>query len=176
VSSSKRKSTAYAESHKAKALKQKFGAYSLDAIMPDLVAEYRDERLAAGKPASTVRLEFSLLSHLFAIAIKEWRLELFYNPVGNIRKPTPAKGRDCRLSADEEKALFKACDSHSNPMPGWIVRIALYTGMRAGEIKTLTRRQVNLEKRTVPELATLALMGLGLASIGYRQHRSKNAS
>jgi integrase len=149
VSSSKRESTAYAESHKAKALKAKFGAYSLAAITPDLVAEYRDERLAAGKSASTVRLELSLLSHLFTIAIKEWRVGLFYNPVGNIRKPAPAKGRDRRLSADEEKVLFKACDKHSNPMLGWIARIALYTGMRAGEIKSLTRRQVNLEKRTV---------------------------
>ena len=87
MSSSKRKSTAYAESHKAKALKQKFGAYSLDAIMPDLVAEYRDERLAAGKPASIVRLEFSPLSHLFAIAIKEWRFELFYNPLAISANP-----------------------------------------------------------------------------------------
>ena len=65
---------------------------------------------------------------------------LFYNPVANIRKPAPAKGRDRRLTADEEKALFKACDSHSNPMLGWIARIALYTWMRAGEIKSLTRR------------------------------------
>lgn len=149
VSASKRDSTAYAESHKAKALKKKFGAYSLAAITPDLVAEYRDERLAAGKSASTVRLELSLLSHLFTIAIKEWRVGLFYNPVANIRKPAPTKGRDRRMSADEEKALFKACDSYSNPMLGWIARIALYTGMRAGEIKTLTRKQVNLEKRTV---------------------------
>ena len=39
VSASKRESTAYAESHKAKALKKKFGAYSLAAITPDLVAE-----------------------------------------------------------------------------------------------------------------------------------------
>jgi len=149
VSSTKRESTAYAESHKAKALKKKFGAYSLAAITPDLVAEYRDERLEAGKSASTVRLELSLLSHLFTIAIKEWRVGLFYNPVANIRKPAPAKGRDRRLTADEEKALFKACDKHSNPMLSWIARIALYTGMRAGEIKSLTRSQVNLEKRTV---------------------------
>jgi integrase len=137
------KARPYAESHKAKALKKKFGAYSLAAITPDLVAEYRDERLAADKSASTVRLELSLLSHLFTIAIKEWRVGLFYNPVANIRKPAPAKGRDRRLTADEEKALFKACDKHSNPMLGWIARIALYTGMRAGEIKSLTRRQVN---------------------------------
>jgi hypothetical protein len=46
VSASKRPSTAYGESRKAKALKKKFDAYSLAAITPDLVAEYRDERLA----------------------------------------------------------------------------------------------------------------------------------
>ena len=149
VSSTKRESTAYAEQHKAKALKAKLGAYSLAAITPDLVAEYRDERLEAGKSPSTVRLELSLLSHLFTIAIKEWRVGLFYNPVSNIRKPAPAKGRDRRLTADEEQALFKACDKHSNPMLGWIARIALFTAMRAGEIKSLTRQQVNLQKRTV---------------------------
>ena len=125
------------------------GAYSLAAITPDLVAKYRDERLEADKSPSTVRLELSLLSHLFTIAIKEWRVGLFYNPVANIRKPAPPKGRDRRLTGDEEKTLLKACDKHSNPMLGWIARIALYTGMRAGEIKSLTRRQVSLQKRTV---------------------------
>ena len=149
VSSTKKPSTHSAEQHKAKALKASLGAYSLAAISPDLVAKYRDERLEAGKSPSTVRLELSLLSHLFTIAIKEWRIGLFYNPVANIRKPTPPKGRDRRLSADEEMTLLKACDNHSNPMLGWITRIALYTGMRAGEIKSLTRRQVNLQKRTV---------------------------
>lgn len=149
VSTSKRVSTAYGESRKAKALKRKFAAYSLAAISPDLVAAYRDERLAAGKSADTVRLELALLSHLFTIAIKEWRLGLIYNPVSNIRKPAPGKGRDRRLNAEEERDLLKACDRHSNPMLGWIVRIALYTGMRAGEIKGLTRRQVNLDNRTV---------------------------
>ena len=74
LSASKRESTAYGESRKAKALKKKFDPYSLAAITPDLVAEYRDERLAAGKSADTVRLELALLSHLFTIAIKEWRL------------------------------------------------------------------------------------------------------
>jgi len=102
-----------------------------------------------GKSASTVRLELSLLSHMFTIAIKEWRVGLFYNPVANIRKPAPAKGRDRRLTEGEEAKLFKACNQHSNPMLGWIVRIALHTGMRAGEIKSLSRDQVNLSKRTV---------------------------
>ncbi|MEQ8690139.1 MAG: site-specific integrase [Pseudomonadales bacterium] len=149
VSSTKRQSTANSESQKAKALRKFFGPYSLAAITPDLVASYRDERLEANKSNDTVRLELALLSHLFTVAIKEWRLGLMYNPVTNIRKPAPGRGRNRRLSAEEEKALLKACDGHSNPMFGWIVRIALHTGMRAGEIRTLTRRQVNLEARTV---------------------------
>lgn len=149
VSSTKKASTASAERHKAKALKAALGSYSLGTITPDLVAEYRDKRLNEGKSASTVRLELSLLSHMFTIAIKEWRVGLFYNPVANIRKPAPAKGRDRRLTEGEEAKLFKACNQHSNPMLGWIVRIALHTGMRAGEIKSLSRDQVNLSKRTV---------------------------
>ena len=149
VSSTKKPSTHSAEQHKAKALKAALGAYSLAAITPDLVAEYRDARLESGKSPSTVRLELSLLSHLFTIAIKEWRVGLFYNPVANIRKPAPTQGRDRRLTTDEETVVLQGCDRHSNPMLGWIARIALYTGMRAGEIKSLTRGQVNLRKRTV---------------------------
>jgi integrase len=149
VSATKKPSTHSAERHKAKALKAELGNYSLAAITPDLVAEYRDKRLEAGKSASTVRLELSLLSHLFTIAIKEWRVGLVYNPVANIRKPAPPQGRNRRLTAEEEQKLLQACDAHSNPMLGWIVRIALYTGMRAGEIKSLTRSQVNLDKRLV---------------------------
>ncbi len=149
VSATKKPSTHSAERHKAKALKAELGDYSLAAITPDLVAQYRDKRLEAGKSASTARLEPSLLSHLFTIAIKEWRVGLVYNPVANIRKPAPPQGRNRRLTADEERKLLQACDGHSNPMLGWIVRIALYTGMRAGEIRSLTRSQVNLDKRLV---------------------------
>ena len=149
VSSTKRESTAIGEQRKAKALKAGLGNYSLAAITPDLVAKYRDERLDAGLSNNTVRLELALLSHLFTIAIKEWRTGLLYNPVSNIRKPAPGKGRDRRLNPEEEKSLLGACNLYSNPMLGWVVQIALYTGMRAGEIKSLTRAQVNLEKRTV---------------------------
>jgi len=149
VSSTKKPSTSSAEHQKAKALRTALGEYCLAAITPDLVAEYRDKRLGKGMSPSTVRLELSLLSHLFTIAIKEWRVGLIYNPVSNIRKPAPAKGRDRRLGLSEEGKLLKACSQHSNPMLGWIVRIALYTGMRAGEIKSLTRDQVNLSKRIV---------------------------
>jgi integrase len=149
VSANKKSSTHYAVQHKAKAVKAALGKYSLAAVTPDIIAEYRDQRLKKGKSASTVRLELSLLSHMFTIAIREWRVGLTYNPVSNIRKPTPTKGRNRRLSKEEEKRLFAALDKYSNPMLGWVARIALHTAMRAGEIKSLTRKQVNFKRRVV---------------------------
>ena len=149
VSTTKKASTQAGEKHKVKALKATLGDYSLAALNPGLIAQYRDDRLAAGKSADTVRLELSLLSHLFTIAIKEWRLGLIYNPVMNIRKPPPGQGRNRRLSADEESTLLEACDKFSNPMLGWIVRTALFTAMRAGEITTLRRDQVDLARRVI---------------------------
>ncbi|MCK0768576.1 hypothetical protein [Chromohalobacter canadensis] len=79
-----------------------------------------------------------MLSHLYTVAIQEWGLGLTYNPVQNIRKPSPGEGRDRRLSPDEEKRLFAVLRQHSNPMLAWIARIALETGMRSSENLTLT--------------------------------------
>ena len=67
----------------------------------------------------------------------------------NIRKPPAGQLSNRRLSADEEKILLEACEQYSNPMLGWIVRTALLTGMRAGEINSLRRDQVDLKRRVV---------------------------
>ncbi len=53
--------------------KVKLGDYSLAALTPDIVAGYRDQQLAEGLSANTVRLDLALLSHLYTVAIKEWR-------------------------------------------------------------------------------------------------------
>lgn len=156
VSPTKSPGSQAAEKTHAKPLVDALGGYSLAAITADLVAQYRDARLATvsertGRTitANTTRGELALLSGLFNTAIREWRLGLLYNPVANIRKPSPGKGRERRLMADEERRLLAAADSYSNPMMGWIVRLALHTGMRSGEITSLRRHQVDLEKRVV---------------------------
>lgn len=149
ITPTKKPKTQSAEIHKAKALRKTLGKYSLAAITPNLVAEYRDQRLDEGKSANTVRLELALLSHLFNIAIKEWGIGLAFNPLNNIRRPSPGEGRNRRLNDDEENRLLKAVNSHSNPMLGWIVKLALYTAMRQGEILSLTRKQVDLKRRII---------------------------
>ena len=137
------------ETVRAQPLLKELGDYALIAITPDLIGRYRDDRLALDKSGNTVRLELALLSHLFNIAIREWRMGLIYNPVAAVRKPASGPGRNRRLLPDEEKALLAACDQASNPMLGWMVRTAIYTGMRAGEIRSLRRDQVNLARRII---------------------------
>ena len=153
VSVTKSEASQRGEVGTAKRLIERLGRYSLAAITADIVADYRDKRLAEGLKPNSVRIELALLSHLYNVAIREWRLGLTYNPVANIRKPSPGEGRDRRLTKDEEWALLEAVDKHSNPMLGWIVRIALATGMRSSEIVSLKRSQIDLQRRVV-RLAT----------------------
>lgn len=134
---------------RAEFLKSRLGQYSLAALNSELIAAFRDDRLAEGKANNTVRLELALLSHMYTVAIQEWGTGLIANPVLNVRKPSPGNGRNRRLNGNEEERLLKACDVHTNPFLGWIVRLALYTSMRRGEIISLTREQVNLEAKTL---------------------------
>lgn len=164
VTPTKRASSQATELRRFETLRRELGAYSMAALTPDLIADFRDRRLAGEvdprtgrrrpRAANTVRLELALLSHVFTIAIKEWRLGLLYNPVQNIRKPAPGPGRNRRLAADEELKLLARVDEHSNPMLRWIVRIALETGMRSSEITSLRRSQVDTERRIVRLLET----------------------
>ncbi|MGZ5199200.1 MAG: tyrosine-type recombinase/integrase [Telluria sp.] len=149
VTPTKKTTTQRSEKITAEHLIGFLGKYSMAALSSDLVASYRDHRVAAGRSNNTVRIELAMLSNLFAIAIQEWGLGLTHNPVAAIRKPNPGKGRDRRLSGDEEKRLLEAVEKYSNPMLGWIVRIAIETGMRQSEILNLRKGQVDLASRVV---------------------------
>ena len=156
VTPTKRPSSQVSDRRAARRLAESLGRYRLAALTPNVVATYRDARLntvseRTGRTLSstTVRLELALLGHLFTIARREWGLGLVINPVHLIASPPPAPGRTRRLSGDEEARLLTECDQHSNPMLGWIVRLALFTAMRRGEIASLTQDQVNLSRRVI---------------------------
>jgi integrase len=65
-----------------------------------------------------------------------------------VRKPS-APHRERRLAKTEAVILLAECDKHSNPMLGWLVRVALHTGMRLGEIVSLHVDQIDLERRVL---------------------------
>lgn len=107
VTPTKRPSTQESDHQKAETLIEFFGAYSLQAIIPALVARYRDQRLASKvKPRyrqrspvtklvspGTVRRELALLGQVFTVAIKEWGIGFTANPVQSIRRPAPGARR-----------------------------------------------------------------------------------
>jgi len=154
VSVTKKPTTQRSERFTSEHLEAFFGKYSMAAVSADLVAKYRDERITAGKSNNTVRIELAMLGHLFRIAIQEWGIGLTFNPVANVRKPSPGPGRNRRLSKEEQLSLFAAVDAHSNPMLGWIVRLAVETGMRSSEITGLRRSQIDLQRRLVTLMDT----------------------
>jgi len=106
------------------------------------------EMEAEGKASNTIRLHLALLSHLFNVARKEWRMSSLVNPVESVRKPKLPKGRDRRLVGDEETRLLTAC-ADTNPELSDIVLFAIETAMRQGEIISMEWRRVNWLSHTL---------------------------
>lgn len=124
------------------------------------IATYRDDRLQQINSktkktisTATVRLELSLLSSFFDIC----RIELGLcdtNPVSNVRKPKPSRGRDRRFTAREERLIFRYAYGHVNPELYSIIILALETAMRQGEILNLRWEHINLKTRIAHLLET----------------------
>ena len=100
--------------------------------------------------SNTIRLELAIISHLFEIARKEWGMEGLLNPVKSIRLPSPPSGRDRRLQPGELEKLLKSVSEEMNQ----VIRFALETAMRRGELAGMTWDMVDLKKRTVTLLDT----------------------
>ena len=124
----------------------------LASIRGSDMASYRDERIKAGYSSNTIRLELAIISHLFEIARKEWGMEGLLNPVKSIRLPSPPSGRDRRLQPGELEKLLECLSEEMSQ----VVRFALETAMRRGELSGMTWDMVDLKKRTVtlPETKT----------------------
>ncbi len=117
------------------------------------LARYRDARLKKVSPG-TVKRELVILSHLFEVARKEWGIHV-HNPVRDIKLPPNPKARDRRLQPgynggeDEESQLLRACANARNPFLLPVVRLAIETAMRQGELVRIRWEHVDLNRRTV---------------------------
>lgn len=121
----------------------------------DFVA-FRDQRLK-DVSSQTVRHELKLISHLYNIAGSEWSIAV-NNPLKAMKMPSQGKARERRLACEEERYLVDAAEhsgaidkdgkSRANPWIAPIIRFALSTGMRQGEILALKWRHFDKAKRT----------------------------
>jgi integrase len=121
-----------------------FGGYTITAVNSSLINRYKVVRKEEGAAPATINRELALMKHAFNLAIKEWEWAK-ENPVAKIAMEKEDNKRDRWLTQEEEERLLKVC-------PEWLkelVLFALNTGMRMGEILSLTWEGVDLSRKTV---------------------------
>ena len=116
------------------------------------VAAWRDRRLRQVSGPSVAR-ELNLLSHVFAVARKEWRW-LASSPTADVRRPKGAPPRDRRVSDSEIELIKVATGYRADGVPkagcartGAAFLFAIETAMRCGEICGLTWADIDTKAR-----------------------------
>ncbi len=116
-------------------------------LSPESAARFREDRLMAVS-GSTVRKEMSLLGRVLNHATAEWGVSLKVNPLAGVRKPPASKGRDRRLEDGELQALHESLLMCRNGLVRDVFFFALATGMRRGEILSMTWKHVDFDRKT----------------------------
>ena len=125
-----------------------FGRSLNKDITPALVEAYRQKRLSepSGRTPTTltapatVNREIACLKTIFSKAVKNDKAER--NPTQGVKMLKENNERDRILNPEEYARLLAHCPGHLKP----IVKLAYYTGMRQGEILSLTWGQVDLKE------------------------------
>jgi integrase len=130
----------------------------MTAITSTEVARWRDRRLKE-VTGGTVNREIDVLSTVLNHARREWGIHV-ENPIPLVKRPEKARARDRRLSPEEENYLLAALTGGERQQDGtftkgarnpWLlplVRLALETAMRRGELLALQWENVDLKRRT----------------------------
>jgi integrase len=127
--------------------KRTVATLKLSLLTPAHFNEFKQEREEDDVSDNTIRLDLMVISALFKKAKKEWGMPYVKNPIAGVALPSTSKWRDRRLN-DAENARF---DRELSKHPKWlfqaIVRFAVQTAARRGEILALHRNDVHLKHR-----------------------------
>jgi len=120
----------------------------MTALTPLKVAEYRDERAKIIAPATVIH-ELAYFSAIINHARREWGISVL-NPIPMVKKPPAPQGRNRILNEEELNRLYAALTPRVKNANHWmlpLVKFALETAMRRGEILGLRWEYVDTQKR-----------------------------
>jgi integrase len=160
-------------SGKRSKLRARFGDAAVGRIRREDVQAYVAELAASGIAASTVRNHFYVLHQVLAEQVKRRRIP--FNPCADVDLPhvlKPSSYEDLRtyLTPEDVEAIIAAL-----PAPyDTVARLAVYTGMRAGEVAGLQLRDIDTDAGTIRvRRAVVDVNGvLSLDDTKTRKHRT----
>ncbi|GIQ76222.1 integrase [Bradyrhizobium sp. RD5-C2] len=114
-------------------------------------AGYRDRKLIEVAP-TTLKRQLNPIQHMFEVAKRDWAIPIRDNPVKSLRFVATPRLRTRRLYPGELDRLIKATRKCRTPLIASIIRFALATGMRRGEIASMRWHDVDVKRRrlTIP--------------------------
>ena len=124
------------------------GTLKINAVERKHIIKLLDKKEDAGASVARNRL-LSLLSKVFAFALERALIDV--NPALGIKK-LPEQARERTLTTDEMKRLWSATSNESNfsISTRLVLRLALLTGQRIGELCQMSESQINGDLWTIP--------------------------
>jgi integrase len=108
-------------------------------------------KIAAATSNGTSNRCTALTRRMLNVAVEWGMLEV--SPANKLKQLPESKPRDIFLSLDELQAIIRACDEDENIYAAALFKLAMFTGRRIGELKSMRWDQVDLETGvlTIPE-------------------------
>lgn len=110
--------------------------------------EFRDQRLQTVKPA-TIRRQLNIIKHACTVAERDWD---YGTPINIIKKLQLPKNRPHlvrRISAFDQQKLFEELAKCKNTFVLPLVKFALLTAMRRGELLALNWEDIDEENKVI---------------------------
>jgi integrase len=143
------KKSARCDVYRARTLTDFFRGKTLTEISPLLVEKYKRWRADCTTPrgthpeAATINVELAQLARIFSMALDNRLVDS--NPCSRVRPLRAPKGRERCMTRDEEQRLMPELYGHIAPL----VRLAIGTGMREGELCRLEWARVDFASNLI---------------------------
>lgn len=135
--------------HALKHLDIFFGGLTLADITSSSISDYVEKRKTEGGAAhGTINREYSMLSKAFSLACRRWNW-CRENPCSRIQKLPENNQIDRWLTGDEYQRLINASAGYLNGQLPDIITLALFTGLREGNILSLAWDEINLFRQVI---------------------------
>jgi integrase len=136
------------ETYRLNILIKRWGDLSIEEVNKAAILELRDDLLKMGRSGETINHYFNTISKLFQMLNNEWDLDIA-NPIKGIKRMPPSQGRTKRIQKQVEGILLNCCEKLGYRLLASIIKFAIQTGMRRGELMGLHWGDVDLVKRKI---------------------------